>query len=57
MNASTKLTDDEVEALRTLYEEDQVLPRGQRFWTAPRLAEKFEISLRYVRMLVAYERR
>lgn len=56
-NPRAQLSDDDVDMLRTLYEEDRQLPREQRQWTATRLAEKFEISLRYVRYLLSYQRR
>lgn len=56
-NPRTVLTEDEVDKIRDLYEGDQHLPRPKRYWTGPRLAEKFEISLRYVRYIIACERR
>jgi len=56
-NPRAQLSDDDVDMLRALYEEDRQLPREQRQWTAIRLAEKFEISLRYVRYLLSYQRR
>lgn len=49
------LTDDDVDAIRDLYEEDRFKPRGTRFWTPRRLAEKYEISVRYVKRIVQYE--
>lgn len=56
-NPRATLSDDEVDMLRTLYEVDRYKPRAERFWTAPRLAEKFEITLRSVWYILSYERR
>lgn len=56
-NPRAVLTDDEVDQLRTLYEQDRDKPRSERFWTGPRLAEKFEISIRNVWYIVGYQRR
>ena len=49
------LTDDDVDAIRDLYEEDRFKPRGTRLRTPRRLAEKYEISVRYVKRIVQYE--
>jgi hypothetical protein len=51
------LSDAEVEQIRTLYERDRDKPRAERYWTLPRLAEKFETSLRNVNYIVRYQRR
>lgn len=56
-NPRAQLSDDEVDMLRDLYEADRYKHRSVRFWTAPRLAEKFEISLRAVWYILSYERR
>lgn len=56
-NPRAKLSDDEVEMLRSLHEEDKRQPRGRRVWTAALLAEKFEISVRHVYFLLSYSRR
>lgn len=56
-NPRATLTDDEVEQLRTLYESEQHLAKRQRYWTGPRLAEKFEISLRHVWNILSYKQR
>ena len=56
-NGLAKLSDDDVDMIRELYEVDRFKPRAERFWTASRLAEKFEISLRYVFYVVSYTRR
>ena len=51
------LTDAEVDQIRQLYEADRFKPRAERFWTLPRLAEKFETSRRNVIYIVRYQRR
>ena len=56
-NGRTILGDNEVELLRTLREEELVLPGQRRYWTYDRLAEKFEISKRHVIELVLYRKR
>lgn len=56
-NPNATLTDGEVDQLRDLYEQDRFKPRSERYWTAPRLAEKFEITLRAVWYILSYERR
>lgn len=56
-NPRATLTDGEVELLRQLYDADRDLPSAQRHWTAPRLAEKFEISVRHVFNIVGYHQR
>jgi hypothetical protein len=56
-NAKTKLTDDEVDMIRDLYEADRFKPRGVRYWSTSRLAEKFEVSKRYVILIVNYQAR
>lgn len=56
-NPRAVLTDDEVDQMRDLYEADRHKPRADRYWTAPRLAEKFEVSLRHVWYVLSYERR
>lgn len=56
-NPRAVLTDDEVDQMRDLYEADRGKPRATRYWTAPRLAEKFEVSLRHVWYVLSYERR
>lgn len=57
LNSQATLSDEEVELLRQLYEGDHGRPRAERYWTGPRLAEKFEISVRHVRYLLSYQRR
>lgn len=56
-NPRATLTDGDVELLRSLFEADRDLPAAQRHWTAPRLAAKFEISVRHVWNLVGYKQR
>lgn len=56
-NPRAVLTDDEVDQMRDLYDEDRGKPRASRFWTAPKLAEKFEVSLRHVWYILSYTRR
>lgn len=56
-NPRAVLSDAEVDQMRDLYEIDRNKPRAERFWTAPRLAEKFEVSLRHVWYVLSYERR
>ena len=56
-NPRAQLSDGEVEQLRTLFELDRGKPRSSRYWTAKRLAEKFETSVRNVWYIVGYERR
>lgn len=56
-NPNAILTDDEVDRMRDLYEQDRSKPKSERYWTGPRLAEKFEVSLRHVRYVLSYERR
>ena len=56
-NPRAVLSDGEVELMRQLFEADRVLPAGQRHWTAPRLAEKFEVSVRHVWNIVGYRQR
>lgn len=54
-NARCKLTDDDVDTIRELYEQDRFKPRSLRYWSAPRLAEKFDLNVRYVKRIVCYE--
>lgn len=56
-NPQATLTDDEVDMLRDLFDEDRHKPRAERYWTAPRLAEKFEISVRHVWYIIGGQRR
>lgn len=57
LNPRATLTDDEVEQIRQLWDSEEGVPKGQRFWTGARLAEKFEISERHVRNIVGYHQR
>lgn len=57
LNPRAVLTDDEVEQIRQLWDSEAHLPKGKRFWTGKRLAEKFEISERHVRNIVGYHQR
>ncbi len=56
-NPRAKLTDDDVDQMRDLYEADRFKPFAIRFWTLPRLAEKFEVSRRQVINIVTYRQR
>ena len=56
-NPRAELSDAEVDHIRDLYEEDRGKPRAERYWTAPRLAEKFEVSLRHIWYIISGERR
>lgn len=56
-NPQATLTDGEVDQLRDLFEADRYKAKGERYWTAPRLAEKFEISLRHVWYIIGGQRR
>ena len=56
-NPRATLSDGEIEMIRTLYEGDRDKPKAERHWTASRLAEKFETSLRNVWYIVGYHRR
>lgn len=56
-NPRAVLTDDEVEQLRSLRDSEAHLPRAKRYWTAPRLAEKFEVSVRQVWNYLSYTQR
>lgn len=56
-NPQAKLSDDEVELLRTMWEADRELPRAERQWSATTLAEKFEISVRHLWYIVGNQRR
>lgn len=56
-NPQAQLTDDEVELLRSLRESEANTPRAKRYWTARRLAEKFEISRRQVWNILSYSQR
>jgi hypothetical protein len=56
-HTNAKLTDDEVELLRSLRESELHLTTQKRFWTLRRLAEKFEISRRQVVNIVGYHHR
>lgn len=56
-NPNAALTDVEVDQMRDLYEADRHKPRKDRYWTAPRLAEKFEVTLRHVWYILGYQRR
>ena len=57
LNPRAVLSDDEVELLRSLRDGEAHLPRARRYWTAPRLAEKFEISVRHVWYILSYKQR
>ena len=54
-NARCTLTDDDIDMIRDLYEADRFTPRAQRYWSTSRLAEKFGVSVRYVKRIVRYE--
>jgi hypothetical protein len=56
-NSQATLSDGEVELIRQLYEGDRHKRRPDRFWTAPQLAERFEVSLRHIRYITSYQRR
>ena len=56
-NPRAALTDDEVELLRSLRDSEAHLPKRKRYWTGPRLAEKFDISVRQVWNIVHYHQR
>lgn len=56
-NPRAKLTDDDVDQIRDLYEADRFTVFAQRYWTLQRLAEKFEISRRQVINIVTYRQR
>ena len=56
-NPQAKLSDDEVELLRGMWEADHQLPRAQRLWSARALAAKFEISVRHFWYIVGHHRR
>lgn len=56
-NPRAKLTDDDVDAMRDLYEADRFKPNAQRYWTLGRLAEKYEVSRRHVINIVTYRQR
>lgn len=56
-NPRAELSDAEVDMIRTLYEGDRDKPRAERYWTASRLAETYETSLRNVWYIVGYQRR
>lgn len=57
LNPRAVLSDDEIELMRSLRESENHVPRAKRYWTGPRLAEKFEVTLRHVRYVLAYQRR
>lgn len=57
LNPRAVLTDDDVETIRQLWDSEEGVPKGKRFWTGARLAEKFEISERHVRNIVGYHQR
>jgi predicted DNA binding protein len=52
-----RLTDDEVEVIRSLYELGELDDDGRRRWTTRRLAQRFGVTARYVAMLIGFERR
>lgn len=57
LNHRAELSNDEVELMRDLYEQDEHKPKGERFWTTKQLAEKFDTSVRNVQYIVRYSRR
>jgi hypothetical protein len=56
-NPQAQLTDDEVELIRSLRDSESHMPRHRRYWTAPRLAKKFDISTRQVWNILSYRQR
>lgn len=54
-NARCTLTDDDIDQIRDLYEADRFKPYAIRYWSTSRLAEKFDVSVRYVKRIVRYE--
>lgn len=56
-NGRAVLTDAQVEELRTLREEEVILPGKRRVWTYTRLAARFGITARYAIMVCNFERR
>lgn len=56
-NPRAVLTDEEVDMIRELFEEDRDKPRGERYWTYDRLSEKFEVSRRHIANIVGYHQR
>lgn len=56
-NGRCKLTDDEVDLIRELYEEDRFKSAPDRFWTTTKLSEKFEVSRKHVARIVSYQQR
>lgn len=56
-NGNAQLSDADVELMRELFESEEHIAKGKRFWTYNRLAEKFEISRRQVANIVGYRQR
>lgn len=56
-NGRARLTDEQVEELRTLREEEIVMPGKPRYWTHARLAQRYGISRRYAVMLCSFQYR
>lgn len=56
-NPRATLTDDEVELMRALRDGEEQIPKRERYWTGPRLAEKFDVSVRQVWNILGYHQR
>ncbi len=56
-NGRSRLSDAQVEELRSLREEEIVIPGKRRLWTYARLASRFAISKRYAIMVCNFEYR
>lgn len=56
-NGRARLTDDEVDEMRSLREDEIILPGKPRYWTYKRLAQRYGVSRSSVQMICEYMRR